>query len=85
MSIIKDMGRIIQMKEFYSVLASTFNLQYGNILMATSIESQLQAVVNNDWPFFTNHTDLVEICLLDSDCDSIRDITQKQGELVLAD
>ena len=60
----------------------TLNLQYGNILLATSTNSQLQSVIDNDWPFFTNQTDLVKTCLTDSDCDSIHDIIQKLGEYI---
>ena len=79
--IIKDATRIAQTKEFYDVLATTLNLQYGDILLATASKSQLQAVIDNDWPFFTNHTDLVKTCLKDSDCDSIQDIAQKLGSI----
>ena len=67
------------MIEFYEILATTLNLEYGNILLATSTKSQLQAVIDNDWPFFTNNTDLVKICLLDSDCGVIQDIIQDLG------
>ena len=78
---IKDVAKIIKMKEFYMVLASTLNLQYGNILLATSTKSQLQSVIDNDWPFFTNHTDLVKTCLLDSDCETIQNIVEKLGNV----
>ena len=67
------------MKEFYGALAKTLDLQYGNILLATSTKAQLQAVIDNDWPFFTNNTDLVKSCLLDSKCSSIKDIIQNLG------
>ena len=77
--VIKDKTMISLMKEFYEILATTLNLEYGNILLATSTKSQLQAVIDNDWPFFTNNTDLVKICLLDSDCGVIQDIIQDLG------
>ena len=69
-------------KEFYLVLASTLELQYGNVLLATLTKSQLQTVIDNDWPFFTNHTDLVKMCLKNSDCGSTQDIIQEIGFIV---
>ena len=77
--IIKAATSISLMKEFYDVLATTLNLQYGNILLATSKKSQLQAVLDNNWPFFTNHTDLVKTCLLDLDCEGIQGVVQNIG------
>ena len=79
--VLKDLTGFTEAKQFYQVLVSTLDLQYGNVLLATSTKSQLQAVINNDWPFFTNQTDLVKTCLLDSDCDSLQDIFQKLGRL----
>ena len=67
------------MKTFYDVLAGTLKLDYGNILLATSTKSQLQALIDNDWPFFTNTTDLLKDCLMNSDCDDIQEIIQELG------
>ena len=82
--VLQDRTSFTQAKEFYLVLASTLQLQYGNVLLATSTKSQLQTVIDNDWPFFTNYTHLVKKCLKDTDCDSIQDIIQKLGNLLLA-
>ena len=79
---VKNATRSKLAKEFYVDLAMTLNLQYGNILLATSTNSQLQSVIDNDWPFFTNQTDLVKTCLMDSDCDSIHEIIQELGEYI---
>ena len=62
-------------------LAATLNLQYGNILLATSTKSQLQTVRDNDVPFFTNNTDLVKTCILDSECDRLQDVIGDLGKL----
>ena len=64
---------------FYHVLASILNLQYGNILLATSTEARLQDVIRNFWPFFTNHTDIVQKCLQESNCSIVQGIIQKLG------
>ena len=67
-------------KEFYLDLAATLNLQYGNILLATSTNYQLQALRDIDVPFFTNNTDLVITCNLDSQCDRLQDIIKNLGK-----
>ena len=77
--VVKDKKSNSLLMEFYHVLAKTLDLQYGNILLAKSTKSQLQAVIDNDWPFFTNNTDLVKDCLSDSDCDGLQNIIQEQG------
>ena len=63
-------------------VADTLNLHCGNVLLATSTRSQLQSVIDNDWPFFTNNTDLVKSCLLNSTCEGIQDIIGKPGKTV---
>ena len=76
---ITDQTSFTLAKQFYYVLASRLNLQYGNVLLATSTKAQLQAVIRNDWPFFANNTDLIEKCLQESHCDEIQGIFQKLG------
>ena len=78
--IITDKTTFALAKDFYFVLASTLNLQYENVLLATSTQSQLQEVLDNDWPFFTNNTHLVEKCLKDSDCDGTQEILKRLGK-----
>ena len=58
--VIKDAKRYEPAKEFYNIMASSLEMEFGNILMATSKKAQLQAVLDNDWPFLTNYTDLVK-------------------------
>ena len=77
--IITDQTSFSLAKQFYHVLASTLDLQYGNVLLATSTNAQLQAAIRNDWPFFANNTDLVEKCLRKSHCEEIQEILQKLG------
>ena len=66
-------------KEFYFEVASAFNLQYGNVLLATSTKEHLQTVIRKGWPFFTNNSNLVKNCLQESLCDGIGDILQNLG------
>ena len=67
-------------KQFYHVLVSTLNLQYGNILLATSTAAQLQNALDSDLPFFTNNTDMVKKCLQEQHCDFLQDIHQNFGK-----
>ena len=67
-------------KQFYNVMATTFNLQFGNALLATSTNAQLHTMIRNGSPFIANNTVLVEKCLKESDCDEIQSIFQKLGE-----
>ena len=73
---VKDVTSFGLAKEFYLVLASTLKLQYGNILLATSTKAQIQSVIDNDWPFFTNNTDLVKSCLRGLGCNKLQDAIQ---------
>ena len=72
-------------KRFYDILASTLNLQYGNVLLATLTNQQRQAVIENDWPFFANNSDLVKRCLQESQCEGLQnwDIFQNLGNILL--
>ena len=75
----KEVGRTRPMNKFYDVLATKFNLEYGNVLLATSKMSDLQTTIDNDWPFFTNHTDLVKNCLSGLECNDTQEIIQTLG------
>ena len=77
--VIQNQATLVSAKEFYKVLAATLNLQYGNVLLATSTRSQLQDVIDNDWPFFMD-TSLVKTCLFNNDCDKSQSILQKIGK-----
>ena len=76
---IKDERRKNLAKDFYKILATTLKLEYGNILLATSTKSDVHAVIDNDWPFFTNSRDLVKYCLLSSNCEKVQQITHGLG------
>ena len=68
-------------KQLYLTMANILDLQYGNVLMATGTRSQLQAAIDNDWPFFANYTVPVKTCLTDSKCDQLKDVLKKLGKL----
>ena len=64
-------------KHFYQVFASTIDLQYENILLATSANAQLETIKSKDWPFLSN---LTEKCLIESNCSSLLKIYQNLGK-----
>ena len=66
-------------KKLYLIMSEMFELQYGNVLLATGTWSQLQTVIDNEWPFFANYTETVKTCLEDSKCDELQDIFEKLG------
>ena len=74
--ITKDKATIRLMNKFYDVLAATMELEYGNILMATSTKAQLRTVIHNEWPFFANNTEPVKNCLEYIECDIIQNVIQ---------
>ena len=67
-------------KQFYNVLASTLDLQFGKILLAASTKAQLHTMKRDNWPFFADYTDLVEKCLTESDCGGLMEIYQDLGK-----
>ena len=72
--VIKDDITFNLIRQFYLVLAKTLDLQYGNILLATSTTAQMKTVIWNKWPFFSNNTDLVKRCLQKSNCDTYQNL-----------
>ena len=81
--IIKNPRRYMLTKKFYFRLATTLDLQYGKVLLASSTKAQLQAVIDNDWPFFTNMTDILKSCLYQSECADIQENLHMQGGQIL--
>ena len=70
------------LRDFYHLLADTLDLEYGNILLATSTTAQLQNVISKKWPFLSNSTGVVQKCLVESDCDATQDIIQNLGKAI---
>ena len=81
--VIKNPRRHMLTKKLYLRLAATLDLQYGKVLLASSTKAQLQAVIDNDLPFFTNMTDILKTCLSQSKCENIQEILHMQGGQIL--
>ena len=68
------------LKKFYKVMASTLNLQHGNVLLATLTNAQLEDMISNEWPFFANNSGVVGKCLTDKNCDTLQASLRELGE-----
>ena len=64
---------------FYQSLSSTFNLQYGKILLALSSTSELETMLAKDRPYFTPYSQEIEQCLTDASCHGVRDLIKTLG------
>ena len=71
---IKEFSVKGQVNKFYTVIDKIFKLEYGNILLASSSKKDLQNILDNEWPFLTNYTEMVKQCLLLGSCKSITDL-----------
>ena len=78
---ITDEISFILTKRFYQVLADNLDLQYKNILLASSTSAQIQSVNWNKGPFFTSDTDLDKKSLQNAQFDFIQDFYQSLGKL----
>ena len=67
--------------EFYFVVASKLNLQYGNVLLTISTKEQMQEVLDNNWPFFVNETDNLRTCLEDDECEGLQKSLKVLGKI----
>ena len=66
--------------QFYNKLVSFFNLQYGNILLATSKKAQVKAMLENGLPFFGQNYEEVEKCVNESSqCKGMQDSLLELG------
>ena len=67
-------------KQFYYVLVSVFNLQYGNVLLTTTKKAQVKAMLENGWPFFGQNYEEVKRCFnTSSQCKGIQDSLLELG------
>ena len=75
--VLKGTTSITLAKAFYLDLVATLNLQYDNIMLATSTKSQLEAMRDNDWPFSKNNN------AFDWKCDSPHEIKRELGNFIV--
>ena len=69
---VTDDYSFILVKKFYDKMASTLDLQYGDVLLATSSNARLENMLRNDWPFFVENTIMVKNCIFESKCNGFQ-------------
>ena len=67
---------------FYSTLDSILHLQYGKVLLATAPRNHLERVLERGWPYFTNFSHHVSMCLNDTNCQGAFDLVNRLGEVL---
>ena len=77
---IKDKKNFEKTAEFYNHLANVFQLQYGKILLSTAPKEQIQSILDNGQPFFSDLTQEVELCLNGTSCDAVQKAMQSLGD-----
>ena len=73
---VKDFSNQLQLNRFYFAMDRVLKLMYGDILVATSSKADLQGMINNGWPFFTNNTEMVKKCILGNFCKAVPMVTK---------
>ena len=70
--VMKEEGALLTMtNKLFKVLASTLDLQYGNIMLATTSNEK-----RKDLPFFADYSDMFGKC---AHCDANKDIFKELG------
>ena len=67
---------------FYSALDSILQLQYGKVLLATAPRNHLERVLERGWPYFTNMSHHVSMCLNGTNCQEALDLVNSLGEVL---
>ena len=66
---------------FYHALDSILHLQYGKVLLATAPRNHLERVLERGWPYFTNISHHVSMCLNGTNCQGALDVVNSLGEV----
>ena len=69
-------------KEFYKELDRKYNLSLGIILIALSTQSQLRAMLHQDSPYLSRHSQEILQCIDHQDCTEINKLLSELGEIV---
>ena len=67
---------------FYHALDSILHLQYGKVLLATAPRNHLERVLERGWPYFTNISHHVSMCLNGTNCQGALDLVNSLGRVL---
>ena len=69
-----------RLNDFYLALETTFNLQFGKILLAIVSKIEMQMIRDKGWPFLESYRDEVNECIASESCQGIQDIIKELGK-----
>ena len=78
--IIQESLNMKRLNDFYLALETTFNLQYGKILLATVSKEEMQMIRDKGWPFLDSYKDEVNKCIASESCQGIHNIIKELGK-----
>ena len=78
--VIKESMNKRRLNDFYLTLETTFNLQFGKILLATASKEEIQMIMDKEWPFLQSYKDNIEACLTMENCQDIQEIIKELGK-----
>ena len=70
----KEFSVKTQLNKFYEAIDEIFKLEYGNILLVASSKKDLQQMLDNEWPFFTNQSGMIRRCLRGEQCQNATEL-----------
>ena len=82
---VKEKSNRKRMGQFYFALDKIFHFQHGKILLATASQSDIEAMMTKDWPYFTHYSQEIEECFNNASCQGVRDLVQTLGKLLHSD
>ena len=65
--------------KFFEALDQIFDFQLGKILLATSSISEIQNMINKDWPFFLRYKKEIDLCFRGTNCKELLDLVNSTG------
>ena len=69
-----------RLNQLYLDLDKIFHFQLGKILLATASPSEIEAMIAEDWPYFTSHSQQIDECLNGASCQGIKNLVQTLGK-----
>ena len=71
---VKSYSDKLLLNKFYLSLDKVLRLSYGNVLLASSSNEDLQKMMENSWSFFANNTETVDKCLRGEQCQNATEL-----------
>ena len=81
---VKEKSNRKKLFNFFLALDDKLHLKYGSMLLATAPMSEIETILQHDWPFFTNLTHDMKMCLFfDKSCNKLQRHMEELGKISL--